>query len=448
MAKHSNPDTQFSNSEVLGTASSLSFPSEPPDIRNWFSSYVYESPEFNTGDDFEGYPFRRSEFVEEGFNCEQKSKEMEENLGVFRKIRNKDELVLGEKIAPIGFVRSNNAAECHNQGNKNASHGYSPSIILLLVLGSSDSLSLSSEPPDITRWFSSYVYESPVLDTSDDFKGSIFTESECDRVGCNAENCSKEKGENLTEFRRITKRDLLAADEKISSNGIMKCNSSDRDNEYDHNRYNRKDINAVKGNKTSSINDLPVKMISEQVLEGKPTRKHNVDSTQNVEKSDLDGQGENREADIMSLNTNRSSGRNNSLSQKMLTHSRDSVDKNPAQTEKHGVFAQVLDLIEVNGNSMRKPTCGSNDKENDGNMFAENGFISTRNNRRSRPNDDSSLKRSMEDQFDRLRSKATDSSVVDKEAIRRRKPLSEATNFQNTVVSSGNHWKMELSPAE
>ncbi|GMP95694.1 hypothetical protein CsSME_00044638 [Camellia sinensis var. sinensis] len=121
MAKHSNPDTQFSNSEVLGTASSLSFPSEPPDIRNWFSSYVYESPEFNTGDDFEGYPFRRSEFVEEGFNCEQKSKEMEENLGVFRKIRNKDELVLGEKIAPIGFVRSNNAAECHNQGNKNAS---------------------------------------------------------------------------------------------------------------------------------------------------------------------------------------------------------------------------------------------------------------------------------------------------------------------------------------
>ncbi|CAL5429607.1 unnamed protein product [Camellia sinensis] len=443
MAKHSNPHTQFSNSEQPKRAlklitKKLSFAGSgycelafisfwyPPDIRNWFSSYVYESPEFNTGDDFEGYPFRRSEFVEEGFNCEQKSKEMEENLRVFRKIRNKDELVLGEKIAPIGFVRSNNADECHNQGNKNASQ----------VLGS-DSLSLSSEPPDITRWFSSYAYESPVLDTSDDFKGSIFTESECDRVGCNAENCSKEKGENLTEFRRITKRDLLAADEKISSNGIMKCNSSDRDNEYDHHRYNRKDINAIKGNKTSSINDLPVKMISEQVLEGKPTRKHNVDSTQNVEKSNLDGQGENREADIMSLNTNRSSGRNNSLSQKMLTHSRDSVDKNPAQTEKHGVFAQVLDLIEVNGNSIRKPTCGSNDKENDGNMFAENGFISTRNNRRSRPNNDSSLKRSMEDQFDRLRSKATDSSVVDKEAIRRRKPLSETTNFQNTVVSSG-----------
>ncbi|KAI7994935.1 hypothetical protein LOK49_LG11G02295 [Camellia lanceoleosa] len=230
MAKHSNPDTQFSNSQVLGTASSLSFPSEPPDIRNWFSSYVYESPEFNTGDDFEGYPLRRSEFVEEGFYCEEKSKEMEENLGVFRKIRNKDELVLGEKIAPIGFVRSNNTAECHNQGNKNASQ----------VLGSSDSLSISSEPPDITRWFSSYAYESPVLDTSDDFKGSIFTESECDRVGCNAENCSKEKGENLTEFRGITKRDLLAADEKISSNVIIKCNSFDRDNEYDHHRYNSK----------------------------------------------------------------------------------------------------------------------------------------------------------------------------------------------------------------
>ncbi|CAL5432516.1 unnamed protein product [Camellia sinensis] len=185
----------------------------------------------------------------------------------------------------------------------------------------------------------------------------------------------------------------------------------------------------------SSMNGLPVKMISGQVLEGKPTRKHNVDSAQNVEKSRLDGQGENREADIMSLNTNRSSGTNNSSSQKMLTHSRDSVDKKPAQTEKHGVLARVLDLIKVNGNSLRKPTCGSNDKENDGNMFAENGFISTRNNRRARPNDDSSLKRSMEVQFDRLRGKVTDSSVVDKEAIRRSKPLSETTNFQNTDVS-------------
>lgn len=42
-------------------------------------------------------------------------------MGVFRKIRNKDELVLGEKTAPIGFVRSNDTAECYNQGNKNAS---------------------------------------------------------------------------------------------------------------------------------------------------------------------------------------------------------------------------------------------------------------------------------------------------------------------------------------
>ncbi|GMP95689.1 hypothetical protein CsSME_00044634 [Camellia sinensis var. sinensis] len=326
MAKHSNPDSQSSHSQQPNRAlklitKKLSFAGsgycelafisfwyvfllskddlEPPDIRNWFSSYVYESPEFNTGDDLEGYPFRRSEFVEEG---------------VFRKIRNKDELVLGEKIAPIGFVRSNNTAECHNQGNKNASQLHSQSS----ALSFSTIINLLTTPPDITRWFSSYAYESPVLDTSDDFKGSIFTESECDRVGCNAENCSKEKGENLMEFRRITKRDLLAADEKISSNGIIN------------------DINAVEGNKMSSMNGLPVKMISGQVLEGKPTRKHNVDSAQNVEKSSLDGQGENREADIMSLNTNRSSGRNNSSSQKMLTHSRDSVDKKPAQTEKHG----------------------------------------------------------------------------------------------------------------
>ena len=76
------------------------------------------------------------------------------------------------------------------------------------------------------------------MDTSDDFKGSVFTESECDEVGCIAENCGKEKRENSTDFR-TTRSDVLASDENISSNGLVKCKSLDRDNKYD-NQYNSK----------------------------------------------------------------------------------------------------------------------------------------------------------------------------------------------------------------
>ncbi|RVW50788.1 hypothetical protein CK203_076813 [Vitis vinifera] len=40
------------DSQVLGSSLSLSLPSEPPDIRNWFSSYEYESPASDSLNDF------------------------------------------------------------------------------------------------------------------------------------------------------------------------------------------------------------------------------------------------------------------------------------------------------------------------------------------------------------------------------------------------------------
>ena len=98
--------------------------SEPPEIRNWFSSYVYESPELDTANDFVGYGFRDSGCVEERF-------EGEENLGEFRKIKNKEELVLGEKVASVGLVKSNdtvNTDEDQNLGNTN-----SIQVLLLII---------------------------------------------------------------------------------------------------------------------------------------------------------------------------------------------------------------------------------------------------------------------------------------------------------------------------
>ncbi|KAG5539972.1 hypothetical protein RHGRI_020269 [Rhododendron griersonianum] len=366
MAKQSNPFPQpsdfslliSSHSQVLAAVDSLSNPSEPPDIRNWFSSYAYESPELNS--DLQGYGFGESGCVEEGIDCEEKTKGNDETFGWFQKIRNKDGLVLVEKAASIGFVKSNNPTGDYDHRIKNASQ----------VIGSSDSLSLSSEPLEITRWFASYVYESPAVDTSDAFTDSVSTESESERVPFNAEKRSQDKGEHLTEFTS-TKRDVLAADKNTSSNGLAECKSYATDKSRFH-QYNNEDTSSIEANKMSSVqNELPVTMISGQ--EGKPTRYYDDCSTQTDEKSCLDYQ-----VPI---------GKYNRKSPKKPTRRRDSRE-------------------------IRKPACGINNKENQGTTIAENGFVSTRNERRERVNHDSSLK----------------NGVTDSLAVLRRKPLSETTN--------------------
>ncbi|KAF7138316.1 hypothetical protein RHSIM_Rhsim07G0117500 [Rhododendron simsii] len=513
----------------------VSTTSEPPDIRNWFSSYAYESPELNSN--LQGYGLGESGCVEEGIDGEEKTKGNDETFGRFQKIRNKDGLVLVEKAASIGFVKSNNPTGDYDHRIKNSSqcvcsfsvqlllqilmslyfwltvmllwltvsygrlfwqtvmllsdmavlwglfprlmllrfcfllwpfsqarmmHTISAAAVLLCsfceaksspldvglllvqkegigkmhgrctkvacnpnmerlrnnylfpeismremehikkypnaevislgigdttvpipdiiasamsdVIGSSDSLSLSSEPPEITRWFASYVYESPAVDTSDAFTDSLSTESESERVPFNAEKCSQDKGEQLTEFTS-TKRDVLAADKNTSSNGLSECKSYATGKSCFH-HYNNEETFSVEGNKMSSVqNELPVKMISGQ--EGKPTRNYDDCSTQNDEKSCLDYQ-----VPI---------GKNNGKSPKKSTRRRD--------------YGEI-----------RKPACGINNKENQGTTTAENGFVSTRNERRERVNHDSSLKNCLTN------------GVTDSLGVLNRKPLSETTN--------------------
>ncbi|KAJ4881108.1 hypothetical protein Rs2_38163 [Raphanus sativus] len=94
--------------------------SQPPDIKNWFSSYVYESLALTS-------------------------------------VREEDKCILG-------------ADKDHKPINKNMSD-----------TNLYESSSLPSEPPDIANWFSSYAYESPpVLDTNDALYFSVGGEdSEC-----------------------------------------------------------------------------------------------------------------------------------------------------------------------------------------------------------------------------------------------------------------------------
>ncbi|XP_059642566.1 uncharacterized protein LOC132284472 [Cornus florida] len=404
MARH--PDLQASNfsllnsldSQVLGSSDSLWLPSEPPDIRNWFSSYVYESPESNRGDDFEGCDgFKGSNGEKEGFDIEVGNKEKEENLRVLRIVGKSDEVVVDEKVASNGFVKGIDFVEDSECARK--------------VLDSSDSLSLSSEPPNLKNWFSSYVYESPVLDTSDDFGLSYLEESECDTEGFNAGKSSKRKEENLKESTRAGKRDELLAAEKMDFNGFVKCNNSFEGRKNDH-RYVRKGNHGVDGCKNSGVlNDLPLRRISEDILEEETAQNPYIDAAKAVENS--------------SAKSPRKSLYGRDFTAKLL--------EGKFQTENVGIQppGSKLDLVAVNGDSMRKPTSGSNNKENDGHDFAGSGFISTKKSS-SKGNDENSLKRPFVVQSVSSRNRSSVSPASDKDAIIARKVLSETTNIQRS----------------
>lgn len=57
---------------------------------------------------------------------------------------------------------------------------------------------LPTEPPDIRRWFASYVYESPSLDTNEGLLGSILEESERQNNGRVVDDRKKEGEEEGT----------------------------------------------------------------------------------------------------------------------------------------------------------------------------------------------------------------------------------------------------------
>lgn len=55
--------------------------SEPPDIGNWFSSYVYESPAIGTGKELDGVVCRETESEKVGLIPEAIAGEIEEDVG-------------------------------------------------------------------------------------------------------------------------------------------------------------------------------------------------------------------------------------------------------------------------------------------------------------------------------------------------------------------------------
>ncbi|KAL8238046.1 hypothetical protein R6Q59_019127 [Mikania micrantha] len=129
--------------------------SEPPHIKNWFSSYEYESFVLETNDNF-------------GFSDDQGSQGYENECSTGSTLKSTHklrELVTNGKNESL-LIECNKPEEENNCQNQ--------------AIESQDSPLLSPEPPGIENWFSSYVYESPEVDTIDDLFLSDLKETTVD----------------------------------------------------------------------------------------------------------------------------------------------------------------------------------------------------------------------------------------------------------------------------
>ncbi|MFS7983895.1 hypothetical protein Hanom_Chr11g00980041 [Helianthus anomalus] len=160
--------------------------SEPPHIKNWFSSYEYESFVLETNDNF-------------GFSENQGSEGCYENE--LKSTENSRELVTNGKNEGV-------VIKCNKSGKENNCQKQ--------VLESQDSLMLSPEPLGIENWFSSYAYESPEVDTLGD--ELIVSDHKEHTVGCNENMKEFDKEENLC----VTRDDLVCKQTSKCDNGSTK----------------------------------------------------------------------------------------------------------------------------------------------------------------------------------------------------------------------------------
>ncbi|GAV88998.1 hypothetical protein CFOL_v3_32419 [Cephalotus follicularis] len=198
------------NSQIPGSSQfTLSPPSEPPDITNWFASYKFESFVLDTSDNF-------GDCI--GTESKEANREKEKNLGDFRRVRNSCEVgQIGKNIYSNGSLKFNDSFENDK---------------ILDLSGTPSGLSVLSEPPDIRNWFSSYVYESPVMSSNGDPRG-IVSKSESEEDGVVIRDSKKEWNENSGAIIETANSDQVGVGEKPFTNGLVKCNNFSGDRKHE-----------------------------------------------------------------------------------------------------------------------------------------------------------------------------------------------------------------------
>ncbi|XP_057976427.1 uncharacterized protein LOC131163739 [Malania oleifera] len=414
MVRHSIPDLHAHDFfQVPGSSCSLSNLSEPPDIRNWFSSYVYESPELDTTDN-PGSFLGGTESQKEGFEVEESKKEENENFEEFKETRNSDELSVDEK-------RASGPVSDDMQEDLSAE-----------VLGSYP-LPLPSEPPDIRNWFSSYAYESPLLDICKDFGCSVPREGECKKDGLSVRDSHREKENNLEVLITNKKEDELFFGEKIASSRFVRCERSVRDDQIGTELLDKGAVGFEgKKNLSGQIN-LCSENISGQCLETKALQNYDFTSSLYNENNlwEKDAKSSRKRNPVLITDV-----KSHIESPKKLLNKRGWIEE-ASEVKTHMERVNTIfpvDYMDENlvvGISGRK-TRRSSDKENGGQALAENSFISTRKGKSMGGNEIKSLKRLENVEFEPLRNTGAVSSAGEKINAVPRKVLLETTNFQHT----------------
>ncbi|XP_050230495.1 uncharacterized protein LOC126679499 [Mercurialis annua] len=312
---------------------------EPPHARNWFSSYVYESPLLDTLGDLKGSVAGESEYKKEGFASEESELVKEGNLEESRNSWSSNELV--------DFGDGNMCTNVFANPIEN------PSLNKPLseIPDSSNSFSNLSEPPDIKNWFFSYAYESP--------ESNVFADKESE----SEEDDSANQQDNKAKCKsgQTGTSDEIAFDETLKSNGSLKFNRSLRDEEENN--------SMDEGNKAPPARISTPKSITWNLKSTSPTE------------------------DV---------------------------------------------LPPVSEESVRKSHCGSNGKENQGIEVAGNGFVTTKKNR-GRENDENSMPKPHKI-LSECSTKNTKKASDGKDAMKR-KVLSERTNFEAECNDVTGKWK-------
>ncbi|XP_031379592.1 uncharacterized protein LOC116194833 [Punica granatum] len=391
---HENADSSLSGgSEISEVPDSLQPDtqlSEPPDIRNWFSSYVYESPllSIDLGED------SSNQIGHDKEGCVDERRNKEQASGDFRDEKHCRDV----SIADAEMLCCDDLATSTKSSFANKQHcnQYLPKSG-----DSSDSSSQLSEPPNLSDWFSSYVYESPELNTAEGFRESFLEQKESQNDEFTTQGCNRDKRKNLScASAKIDETDLW---EKSGSSNCC-C----KDAKQTRHSPSQEQGELIK-KENLSARDIPTfKRVSTGYLESEVAMEHNRSPQVNVEGSWLSKSGAKK-----NLKTNSIEEPN------FITLHVDSVDQAP----------------------MSNPGVRSLDKENERADTNSSGFVSVKK-RASRSNDENDSRRPWSVLNECSSTKQTASHVTTEDVIKRR-PLSEMTNLQDhsDVLGSAGKWK-------
>ncbi|KAG2676325.1 hypothetical protein I3760_12G047800 [Carya illinoinensis] len=387
----------------------------------------------DSNDNFGDSLSKESEFAKDKLVMEESNGDKEENPGRYSCIRKRSEGLVCGKLCSSGYVKC-----CSSSGNDKHETQFSNRMFLdipsaPLLADSLHSPSLLSEPPDIRNWFSSYVYESPVLNTSEDLGDFISIESGSKNVGSAIEDSNSEKKEILREYKISRNRGDATVGEMLHSDGDVKAHWS-VNNEHKPKSLKEVDIGVGWNKTTSALNNSSFGSSLGQSLNVKILQNARFSPTKDVSSLNCEDskskQEQPQKTTSMLLNISRTSGSDDREIPNKLISIRDST-REISQVEVQAELGHMspesnskLNLL--NGITMKKSTQEISGKENEEKDVSEIGFVTTRNINFKRTNNEDSMRRPEGN------NKRTDSTSCGKKGLIKTKVLAETTNFQHS----------------